>query len=157
MNKIDCFMENLLKFIMGLATLILSVVTALQVVARFIFSNPIAWGQDIIRLSFVYLVFFGGAYCVHTNEHLNIDAFINLFSEKNKKILSIFIECIVFLFFIFLIYYGSIFVKTGINQKAPYLPISMSLYYFSLPLSSFLMAYFELRKIITLIKGGAKK
>ena len=37
---------------MGVSVSILSVVTILQVIARFIFNNPIPWGQDIIRLSF---------------------------------------------------------------------------------------------------------
>ena len=151
MSKLDYFMESILKFIMGISTLILSIVTSLQVIARFIFKNPIPWGQDIIRLCFIYLVFFGGAYCVYSNDHLNIDVLINSLKGKNKKFLTIFIEFVIL--FIFLIYFGFIFVQTGINQKAPYLPISMSLYYLSLPLASIVMLYFQVRKIVKLVKG----
>lgn len=153
MSKLDHFMESILKFIMGISTLILSIVTSLQVIARFIFKNPIPWGQDIIRLCFIYLVFFGGAYCVYSNDHLNIDVLINSLKGKNKKFLTVFIEFVILIFFIFLIYFGFIFVQTGINQKAPYLPISMSLYYLSLPLASIVMLYFQARKIIKLVKG----
>ena len=91
MNKLDKIVDFFSKIVMGISVLILSIVTILQVIARFIFSNPIPWGQDIIRLAFVYLVFFGGAYCVFKNEHLNIDIIFNSLNEKNKKILTILI------------------------------------------------------------------
>ncbi|MDY4010278.1 MAG: TRAP transporter small permease [Fusobacterium gastrosuis] len=156
MEKLDFIIEILTRFIIGLSVLILSVVTSLQVVARFIFNSPIAWGQDIIRLSFIYLVFYGGAYCVIKNEHLNIDILLTSLDEKKAKYINIFIEITLIFFFIFLIYYGFIFTKTGLYQKAPYLPIPMSLYYFSLPTASIVMIYFEARKIMTLINGGKK-
>lgn len=147
MEKADYYIDCFSKFIMGIAVLVLSLVTMLQVIARFVFSNPIAWGQDIIRLSFVYLVFFGGAYCVMKGEHLCIDILLTSLPSKYRGKLNLLIEVILLLFFIFLVYYGAIFTKTGLNQKAPYLSIPMSLYYLALPLSSITMVYFQLRKI----------
>ena len=149
MNKLDKIIDYFSKIVMGVSVSILSVVTILQVIARFIFSNPIPWGQDIIRLSFVYLVFFGGAYCVFKNEHLNIDIVFNILNEKSKKTILI-------IFFIFLVYYGFIFTKTGLNQKAPYLDIPMAIYYLSLPIAALTMTYFQVRKLWKDLLGGEK-
>lgn len=154
MKKLDYIVELFTKFIMGISVLVLSVVTSLQVIARFIFSNPIAWGQDIIRLSFIYLVFYGGAYCVLKNEHLNIDIFLTSLNEKYRKYMNILINISLIIFFLFIVYYGFIFTKTGINQNAPYLTLSMSFYYFSLPSASLIMVYFQIRKFIAFIRGG---
>ncbi|PHH96018.1 TRAP transporter small permease [Fusobacterium nucleatum] len=154
MNKLDKIVDLFSKIVMGVSALVLSVVTILQVIARFIFSNPIPWGQDVIRLSFVYLVFFGGAYCVFKNEHLNIDIVFNILNEKNKKILASIIDILLIIFFIFLVYYGFIFTKTGLNQKAPYLDIPMAIYYLSLPIAALTMVYFQIRKLWKDFLGG---
>ena len=156
MNKLDKIVDFFSKIVMGISVLILSIVTILQVIARFIFSNTIPWGQDIIRLAFVYLVFFGGAYCVFKNEHLNIDIIFNILNEKNKKILTILIDILLIIFFIFLVYYGFIFTKTGLNQKAPYLDIPMAVYYLSLPTAALTMVYFQFRKLCKEFLGGKK-
>jgi len=156
MNKLDKIIDYFSKIVMGVSVSILSVVTILQVIARFIFSNPIPWGQDIIRLSFVYLVFFGGAYCVFKNEHLNIDIVFNILNEKSKKTLTIVIDILLIIFFIFLVYYGFIFTKTGLNQKAPYLDIPMAIYYLSLPIAALTMTYFQVRKLWKDLLGGEK-
>lgn len=156
MKKLDYIIEMFTKFIMGISVLILSTVTSLQVIARFIFNNPIAWGQDIIRLSFIYLVFYGGAYCVFKNEHLNIDIFLTSLNEKSRRYMNLFIDISLIIFFLFLVYYGFIFTKTGINQNAPYLPLAMSFYYFSLPSASLIMVYFQIRKLANFIDGGKK-
>lgn len=154
MNKLDKIIDLFSKIVMGVSVLVLSVVTILQVIARFIFSNPIPWGQDIIRLSFVYLVFFGGAYCVFKNEHLNIDIVFNILNVKSKKILTAAIDMLLIVFFIFLVYYGFIFTKTGLNQKAPYLDIPMAVYYLSLPTAALIMVYFQIRKLWKDLLGG---
>lgn len=156
MNKLDKIIDLFSKIVMGVSVLVLSVVTILQVIARFIFSNPIPWGQDIIRLSFVYLVFFGGAYCVFKNEHLNIDIVFNILNVKSKKILTAAIDMLLIVFFIFLVYYGFIFTKTGLNQKAPYLDIPMAVYYLSLPTAALIMVYFQIRKLWKDLLGGEK-
>ncbi|MEX6494409.1 TRAP transporter small permease [Fusobacterium animalis] len=156
MDKVDKIIDFFSKFVMGVSVLVLSVVTILQVIARFIFSNPIPWGQDVIRLSFIYLVFFGGAYCVFKNEHLNIDIIFNILNEKNKKILAALIDILLIIFFVFLVYYGFIFTKTGLNQKAPYLDIPMSIYYLSLPTAALTMVYFQIRKLWKDFLGGRK-
>lgn len=154
MKRIDFIIICFTKFIMGVSVLILSLVTSLQVIARFIFNNPIAWGQDIIRLSFIYLVFYGGAYCVFKNEHLNIDILLTSLNENYRKYMNLIIDIGLIIFFLFLVYYGFVFMKTGVNQNAPYLPLSMSFYYFSLPSASLIMVYFQIRKLVTFIRGG---
>lgn len=153
MKTVDSVINSLIRFVMGASALVLSVVTMLAVITRFIFHNPIAWSQDVIRLCFVYLVFWGGAYCVREKEHLNIDILLTSVSAKARKAIEIIINIILALFFIFLIYFGLIFMQSGVSQNAPYLPIPMSIYYLALPTSGVLMLYYQLQIIYTQLKG----
>lgn len=148
MKAIDSIITGLVRFVMAVSSLVLSVVTMLQVITRFIFSNPIAWGQDIIRLSFVYLVFWGGAYCVMKKEHLNIDILLTSVSEKTRRLIEIIINIVLLFFFVFIIYFGFIFMQSGVSQNAPYLAIPMSIYYLALPTSGILMFYYQILIII---------
>lgn len=164
MKTVDTVINGLVKFVMASSSLVLSVVTLLQVVTRFIFSNPIAWGQDVIRLSFVYLVFWGGAYCVKAKEHLNIDILLTSVNVRTRKLIELAINFILGLFFVFMIYFGTIFMQSGVSQKAPYLAIPMSIYYLALPTSAVLMLYYQLQIIVEQVRdlkkhgnaGGAK-
>lgn len=147
MKAVDNIVDIFIRLVMAISTIVLSIVTFTQVIARFVFRSPIAWGQDIVRLSFVYLVFWGAAYCVKEREHLNIDILLTAVSNKNRRIIELFINLILILFFIFLIYFGFIFTISGYSQQAPYLSIPMSIYYLSLPTASILMLYYQLREI----------
>lgn len=156
MKTVDSVINGIVKFVMASSSLVLSIVTMLQVITRFIFSDPIAWGQDVIRLSFVYLVFWGGAYCVKAKEHLNIDILLTSVNLKTRKIMELVINLILALFFIFMLYFGIIFMQSGASQKAPYLAIPMSLYYLALPSSAVLMLYYQVQIIAEQLKNLKK-
>lgn len=147
------YLEKTLKFAMVLSSAILAIVTFLQVIMRFFFKMPVAWGQDIIRLSFVYLVFLGVAYCLKTNDHLNIDIIFSMVSNKTGKILQILINFVLLGFFILLLIYGIQFSKTGITQKAPYTAIPMIYYYASIPISVIFLILYDIEIIISQFKG----
>lgn len=154
MEQIRSWLIYTLQCFMGIATLVLTVVTTLQVIARYIFSNPIAWGQDIIRLSFIYLVFLGAALCVDKVEHLNIDVCLEMLSDQYRKVISLGIDVVLIIFYLFLLIYGYDFTVAGMNQLAPYLPIPMSIYYAAVPLSALFMAYFQFAHIVRTVKKG---
>lgn len=147
------YLEKILKLAMVISSAILAIVTFLQVIMRFFFKMPVAWGQDIIRLSFVYLVFLGAAYCLKTNDHLNIDIIFSMVSNKTGKILQILINFVLLVFFVFLLFYGIQFSKTGITQKAPYTAIPMIYYYASIPISALYLILYDLEIIINQLKG----
>lgn len=152
MKIIDKFIDNIIELMMAASSLVLSVVTLLQVVSRFILKNPIAWGQDIVRLSFIYLVFWGGAYCVKEKGHLNIDILLTAVKSKTRYIMELLINIVLLIFFIFIIYYGFVFTQSGVTQKAPYLDIPMSIYYISLPTAGILMLYYQIKQVINQVK-----
>lgn len=153
MDTIRSIFDKFIMLIMGISSLVLSSVTFLQVISRFIFKNPIPWGQDVVRLSFIYLVFWGGAYCVRNKEHLNIDILQTSLTGKKRVILEQCINIICLIFFVFLLYYGIQFTMSGASQKAPYLSLSMTWYYLSLPTAAVFMVFYQLIEIIQIARG----
>jgi TRAP-type C4-dicarboxylate transport system permease small subunit len=152
MKQLDRAIDILIRVVMGISAFVLSATTILQVITRYFFKNPIGWGQDIVRLSFVYIVFWGGAYCIKNNEHLNIDVVLTALKPKTKKLVEILISIILICFFVFISYYGYLFMQTGTTQKSPYLLIPMSIYYISLPTAGLIMVYYQVLLLLKQIK-----
>lgn len=153
MQAIRALLDRIIQVVMGISSLVLASVTMIQVISRFVFKNPIPWGQDIVRLSFIYLVFWGGAYCVRMKEHLNIDILQTSLSGKKRLLLDQFINLVSLAFFAFLFVYGIKFSLSGQSQKAPYLSLSMLWYYISLPSAALFMFVYQLTEIIELASG----
>lgn len=153
MKAIKNFMDNALRAVMALSSLGLFAVTFMQVVWRFVLKSPLPWSQDVIRLCFTYLVFLGAAYCVKENAHLGIDVVISMLKPKARKVLDLLISLVLLAFFLFLAYYGVAFMQTGGSQMAPYLPLSMSLYYASVPISAALMVFYMMLQLMEQLRA----
>lgn len=159
MKTLNRIVDTLLHTVMAVSSLILFVVAFMQVIFRFILKSPLAWSQDVIRLCFAYLIFFGAAYCVREKMHLNIDVILTSLKPKAKLSLEIIINLIMLAFFAFLLVYGIRFTQSGASQLASYLPIKMSIYYTSVPISAFLMFYYLAQQVVEqiLILTGKKE
>lgn len=100
--------------IVVLAMMILSTATVFcvsfaQVISRFVFSLPIPWASDIIRIAFIYAVLFGASYAAKFDDHLSLDVILSALKPKMRQFLKLLIYCLIVGFLIFLIKYGFVF------------------------------------------------
>lgn len=106
LSGIDRILTALIRFVLGLSSCVIFVVTFLAVIFRYVLHSPLPWSQDVIRLAFTYMIYFGAAYCVRDNSHLNVDVLLTLLSKRNRKIVEIIINFVLMGFFIFLVNFG---------------------------------------------------
>lgn len=81
-NEIE---ETAIAIILGLMTII----TFINVVLRYGFNTGIIWGLEAVTFLFAWLVLFGVSYAVKVTAHLGVDAVINLFSSRTKRVLAL--------------------------------------------------------------------
>ncbi|MEP5153610.1 TRAP transporter small permease [Planktotalea sp.] len=81
-NEIE---ETAIALILGLMTLI----TFANVVLRYGFNTGLIWGLEMVSFLFAWLVLFGISYAVKITAHLGVDAIINLFDTRIKRILTL--------------------------------------------------------------------
>lgn len=79
------FEETFIAVLLGLMTL----VTFVNVVLRYLFNSSLIWGLEITLILFAWLVLFGISYCVKVTAHLGVDAVINLFSPPVRRVLAL--------------------------------------------------------------------
>ncbi len=91
-------------------TIVLSLLMALvtvNVVMRYLFNAPIIWGEDVVGLLLVTMVFFGFSHCWVEDGHVRMTLLYGRVKGKAKAALEIVIACVA-LFFWGLLFYQSL-------------------------------------------------
>ena len=148
MKIIDKYLTLLVRGIIGIALLILFLVSFSVIIGRVFFGASMGWSQDVIRLCFTYVIYFGAAYCVREKGHLNVDFLLGMMKPKLRQTVEFIINLVLLAFFAFIVYFGFQFSATGASQKSPYLMLPMTWYYYGVPVSGAMMFFYMLKQLI---------
>ncbi len=73
------------------ALLVVIVVLLLTgVVARYVFTLPVVWIDEIVSLSFLWLAMLGSVIAMHRNEHLRLSMFVDRMSPRVRGLVHAF-------------------------------------------------------------------
>lgn len=150
LSKVICGM--LLVFL-----IVLVVVTFLQVLCRFVIRIPVVWSEEVVRMSFVWLIFLGAAIAIKEGTHLTLDMLVSAFSEKGQQFMRIIVLIIILIAAGALLYAGSSYVIRNIGITAVTMPIPSNFVYVSAPISALLMIFFSIEQLTNQIKAYFKK
>lgn len=86
--------ETFIALLLGLMTL----VTFINVVLRYVFDASLIWGLELTLVLFAWLVLFGISYGFKITAHLGVDAILNIVSSPTKRVLVLIsaIVCIIY-------------------------------------------------------------
>ena len=119
----------------------------LQITARYVFQSPLRWSEEVIRYAQVYLTFLGSVVLVREKALISIDAIVNFFPNKLRKILWVFTTILSFIFLVFLVIYGYNYVMSNINVFSFVTGVRMGYLYSVIPISGVLMILNMVRKL----------
>lgn len=86
--------ETFIALLLGLMTL----VTFINVVLRYVFDASLIWGLELTLVLFAWLVLFGISYGFKITAHLGVDAILNIVNSPTKRVLVLIsaIVCIIY-------------------------------------------------------------
>lgn len=92
------FEEYFIAFLMAAMT----IVNFVNVFVRYVLQSNLPWALEFTVISFAWIIFLGAAWGIKAGAHIGVDTVLNLFSDKNKRIISTFaaIFCITYCIFI---------------------------------------------------------
>ncbi|MEH6633728.1 MAG: TRAP transporter small permease [Halopseudomonas aestusnigri] len=82
--------ENAERWALLMFYTLLVVTMGVEVVRREVFSYSSIWGEEVVRYSFIYLVWIGAALAVKERVHIRVDVLFNYVSPRVKNVLYIF-------------------------------------------------------------------
>ena len=81
MRWLERIEEGLISFLLAAMTL----VTFMQVVARYIFNYSFVWAVELTGVMFAWLIFVGMSYGVRVGAHIGVDSLVKSFSAKTQR------------------------------------------------------------------------
>ncbi len=150
-TKLDIILKWLLVFIMAAMTLNV----LWQVFSRFILQNPSSITEELARYMLIWLGILGASYVSGQKMHLAIDLLSAKLKGKNKAILEIIIQVLIFLFSLFVMVIGGfrlVQITLTLNQISAALQIPLGYVYTIIPISGIIMMFYSVTFIIEELK-----
>ena len=110
--------------------LVLLLLLSVQVVSRYLLSNPLVWTEEISRFIFVWLVMIGAAYVSSVQQHLALTVVTDHLKDRVFDVWMRVISVLVAVASAIVAYQGIAFVQSTIPLSSPGAGISMSVLYF---------------------------
>ena len=148
---IEKSIEKVCKLVSFVSLIIMAVIT-FEVVSRYVFNNPTAWGWVINRQLFLVMTLFAGAYAFTQDAHIRIEMFYDRFSSRGKLITKIFTLILFVTFTGSLVWKGIVMAKQSISvhEKAIGLfPLPIYPFKTLIPIAAFL---FMIQGLIRMLK-----
>lgn len=145
-------LEKIIDIICVIMMFTLFIVILLQILFRYFFNMPLKWTEELARYVFVWVSMMGWTYGSRHDTHIQVNIFSNLFPEKIKSFVFLFIQLLSIIFSLVLGYYSIGLMKQGYVFKATTLPINFSLIYSIIPVVCLILIIYAVLKIYNFIK-----
>jgi TRAP-type C4-dicarboxylate transport system permease small subunit len=140
---LDNFLKNLLVFLMGFMTLVVT----WQVVTRYVLNSPSSYTEELSTYLLIWISLLGTAYALRLRAHLGIDVLTKKLQGKARQISNLVIYLAVIVFAAAVMVYGGlhlVYVTLHLNQLSAAFRIPVGYVYLVLPLSGLLIIYYSI-------------
>lgn len=148
--------DNLEENVLIASYIVIIPILFMQVIMRYVFSNSLAWSEELARYIFIWQVWLGSSYAVQKGRHIRIDVVSSRLPVKAKFVGEIIITLICIAFCGFFCYKGLVNMNMvgRLHQTSPALKIPLQVLYACVPISTALMVLRYLEMLVTTVKTG---
>ena len=157
-KKILTFLDNIENYICMLILVVMFVIILEQVILRFVFRDPNSWSEEMARYLHIALIYFGAGFATRMDQHIRIDAVLNIYLEKIRPYVKLVGDVLFVIFAIVIAVIGFQLAASvhSLGQTSTALKIPMSLVYLLCPIGYSLIAIRQIQLFIIAIKNRKK-
>ncbi len=100
------FLNHFEEYTVAFFLFVITILTVINVFFRYVLNSHIDWAMELNIIIFGWLIFFGASWAIRIGAHIGMESFVNLFSDKIKRIFAI-IAVLVCLVYSIIIVVGS--------------------------------------------------
>lgn len=117
----------------------------LQVFLRyftFLSMRPYAWGDEIVRLSSIWVIFLGVSLGIRENSHFAVDLYLNkIHSARIRALVDRLLDGLAIAVFLIVAWQGFLYTSTNVTSMLQNVHISMAWFYAAIPFGSLLCLF----------------
>lgn len=137
----------------------MAIILFLQVVLRFIFSDPWVWAEEVSKIIFIWVSWLGISMGQRHGEHIKVTMVTDRLKGNTQKIVLVLANIFSLVIVVFFLYYGIIVTSNimTIGSVTAALKIPRWLIYLSVPVSCFAMSVRLIAETFYIIKGRGEE
>ena len=126
--------------IIGWLLLISVALNIAQVFTRYVMNAPLSWTEEMVRYSTVWLTFVGAAAASLYGDHMDMNLFLDVKNPRFQAFHQAFLQLVIFVFCVLLIWQGTKFCMLNGMQTAPTTGMPMIYVYSAMAIGGVLLA-----------------
>ena len=141
MRLIRAIDKNAERWALLVFYVMLVVTMAVEVLRREIFSYSSIWGEEVVRYSFIYLVWIGASIAIKDRAHIRIDVLLHYLGPRMKALVYIFGDLVMFGVAVIALYWSleTVHVSAKFGSVSHGLRVSMVWFLMAVPVGFGLM------------------
>ena len=148
MLRISDFLNRICEVALIILLVVMAVAVFLQVLFRYVLHLPLFWTEEFARYCLVWASLLGAAVALKRGEHIAVTFFLDNFSKRAARTLTIVAQISVVLMLTVMMWGGIKLVLVTSAQISPALRIPMAVPYLALPIGSTVMLFHVVSSIM---------
>lgn len=142
-NFLSALDRNLERWALLFFYVLLVVTMAIEVIRREVFAYSSIWGEELVRYSFIYLVWIGAASAVRERGHIRIDVLMHYLGVRAKAALYIFGDLVMVAVALIALYWSfeTVLVSLKFGSVSAGLRVSMVWFLMAVPVGFTIMLW----------------
>lgn len=104
-------LDRLEEWIISIMLLLMTALSFMQVVRRYVFNTGFSWTLELITILFATMIFVGISYGVRVGSHIGVDALVRLLPAGKRRLVSILAVLLSLVYVGFILYGSTIYVS----------------------------------------------
>jgi TRAP-type C4-dicarboxylate transport system permease small subunit len=147
MFRLSHFISTVLERLICAFLAVIVILVFSQVFFRYVIHKAFPGTEELVNISFIWVVFLGAALSIKRKRHLSIDIFTKRLPQKAQALWEITIYILTMIYAFFILFEGIKYVAISWQKITDYFRIPMSLAYAILPLTALLMIFYLIELI----------
>lgn len=110
-NRIQNAINHLEEILMVTFLGVMTVLTSLQVLLRYVFNTGLIWSLEATTYSFAWLVLIGMSYCVRSRTHIALDLMVKRFNPRLRRLTGMLAILVCLAYSLSMLYGSSVFIQ----------------------------------------------
>lgn len=125
------------------------------VIMRYVFNEPKAWVEEIVRYLIIWGTFIGFAIALRHNQHIQVDILYDKLPNGAKRVVDLFATTVCILFCLAYTFYGFILVENRYSSGMVSLDVGLPMWmvYLILPISGILFLLRFIERFVNQLRG----
>ena len=155
MEKFRKVLNQVLDLLAGLSMTVMVVLTAYQVIVRYIFNSPSTWSEELVGYLFGWSTMFGATIVSGERGHMNIPILVDRMNPTMRKAFRILWEVVAFLFSATILVFGGFQVsQLAMGQQTSSLGVAVGTFYWVMPICGVIILIYSVLNIIGIANGS---